>query len=231
MVSESVFVNEILLWLKSQKNEANIAGMKRFGITTETAFGVKMPALRAKAKSYGKNMNLSIDLWRTGFHEARMMAGFIADPKMITERTIDEWVEDFNSWDICDVVCFGVFCKTSIYDKKIFEFAEKESEYIRRAAFAMIAGLALADKKLPNDAYPKYLELTEKYAFDNRNFVKKAVNWALRQIGKRNKELCILSLETAKRIQMQEYKSARWIAADAIRELEQKYPKLKSISN
>ena len=220
-------VNEIIEWLRSQRNDNNVEGMSRFGINTSTAFGVKMPVLRAKVKIYKKDMTLSLELWKTGFHEARMMAGFIADPKKITEKEMDDWVKDFNSWDICDVVCFGVFCKTEFYDKKIFEYAGNDSEYIRRAAFAMIAGLALTDKKLPDEAYYRYFDLIEKYSFDERNFVRKAVNWALRQIGKRNKALCQMALECAHQIKQQPHKSARWIASDAIRELEQKLPKLK----
>jgi len=216
-------VKTILKWLNSQRNEANIAGMKRFGIETSTAFGIKMPVLRAKAKEIKKNMELSLELWQSGFHEARMIAGFIADPKKITEKDMDEWVKDFNSWDICDVVCFGVFCKTDLYDKKIIEFASNESEYIRRAAFAMIAGMALTNKKLPDEAYLKYFDLIEKYAFDPRNFVKKAVNWSLRQIGKRNISLGIKAIEVSERLLQQPYKSSHWIANDALRELKCKW--------
>jgi 3-methyladenine DNA glycosylase AlkD len=216
-------VNDIINWLSSQRNETNIAGMKRFGIEVSTAFGVKMPALRAKAKEIKKNMELSRELWQTGFHEARMIAGFIADPKKITENDMDEWVKDFNSWDICDVTCFGVFCKTNLYDKKIEEYALNEAEYIRRAAFAMIAGMALQNKKLPDEAYLKYLILIEKYAFDSRNFVKKAVNWALRQIGKRNISLGKKAIEVSERLLIQPHKSAHWIANDALRELKEKW--------
>lgn len=217
------YLKTIITWLVSQRNETNVAGMKRFGIETTTAFGIKMPVLRAKAKEIKKNMELSRELWKTGFHEARMIAGFIADPKKITEKDMDEWVKDFNSWDICDVVCFGVFCKTDLYDKKIFEYASNEAEYIRRAAFAMIAGMALTNKKLPDEAYLKYFNLIEQYAFDSRNFVKKAVNWALRQIGKRNMSLGIIAIEISERLLQQPHKSAHWIANDAIRELKGKW--------
>jgi 3-methyladenine DNA glycosylase AlkD len=216
-------VNDIINWLNSQRNETNIAGMKRFGIEVSTAFGVKMPVLRAKAKEIKKNMELSRELWQTGFHEARMIAGFIADPKKITEKDMDDWVKDFNSWDICDVVCFGLFCKTDYYNKKIIEYSSNESEYIRRAAFAMIAGMALQNKKLPDEAYYKYLNLIEKYAFDERNFVKKAVNWALRQIGKRNISLGKKAIEVSERLLIQPHKSAHWIAKDALRELKEKW--------
>lgn len=216
-------VTEIISWLNENKNEANIKGMQRFGIKTEKAFGIKLPVLRAKAKTIGKNMPLSLELWETGFHEAQMIACFIAEPKLMTEKNIDDWVKDFNSWDICDVVCFGVFCKTRFYDKKIFEFAETESEFIRRAAFAMIAGMALTNKKLPNEEYLKYFLLIEEYAFDSRNFVKKAVKWALRQIGKRNRELGVLALDCSEKILKQPNKSAKWIAKDAIRELNDKW--------
>ena len=218
-------VNSIISWLNENKNEENIKGMARFRIKTDTAFGIKMPVLRAKAKTFGKNIELSRELWKTGFHDARMIAGFIAEPKKITEKDINNWVKDFDSWDICDVVCFGVFCKTDFYDKKIFEFAIYEEEYIRRAAFAMIAGMALTDKKLSNEAYLKYFKLIEDYSFDSRNFVKKAVNWALRQIGKRNSELGKLALECSERILEQPHKSAHWIAKDAIRELNNKWNK------
>ncbi len=216
-------VSSIVTWLSENKNEQFIKKMEHFGIKTDTAFGIRMPILRNKAKTIEKNMELARLLWQTNFHEAKMIASFIAEPKKITEKDIDNWVKDFNSWDICDVVCFGVFCKTTFYDKKIFEYAKNESEYIRRAAFSMIAGMSLTNKKLPNDAYLKYFDIIEKYSFDNRNFVKKAVNWALRQIGKRNPELGKLAIECSERLLKQPHKSAHWIAKDAIRELNNKW--------
>jgi len=216
-------VKSILSWLGSQRNEDIIEGKKRFGIETSTSFGVKMPVLRAKAKEIKKNMEFSRELWQTGFHEARMIASFVAEPKKITENDMDEWVKDFNSWDICDVTCFGVFCKTNLYDKKIEEYASNEAEYIRRAAFAMIAGMALQNKKLSDESYLKFLDLIEIYAFDSRNFVKKAVNWALRQIGKRNYSLGIKAIEVSERLLLQPHKSAHWIANDALRELKGKW--------
>jgi 3-methyladenine DNA glycosylase AlkD len=216
-------VNEIIEWLRSQGNEKVVAGMSRFGINIQNAFGIKMPVLRAKAKTFKKDMTLSRELWRTGFHEARIMAGFIADPKKITEKDLDEWVKDFNSWDICDVICHGVFCKTDLYDKKILEYSSNESEYVRRAAFVMITGMALQNKKLPDEVYYKYFDLIEKYAYDSRNFVKKSVNWALRQIGKRNISLGRKAIEVSERLLQQPHKSAHWIANDVIRELKSKW--------
>lgn len=216
-------VTAIISWLNENKNEANIKGMQRFGIKTDKAFGIRIPVLRNFAKIIGKNTELARNLWKTEYHEARMIAVFIAKPKELTEFDLDLWVKDFNSWDICDQACMNIFDKTSFVEKKIFEWAANEEEFIRRSAFALIASIAIHDKKAKNEMFIPYLNLIEKYSFDSRNFVKKAVNWALRQIGKRNCELGKTALEYSERILNQPHKSAQWIAKDAIRELSEKW--------
>jgi 3-methyladenine DNA glycosylase AlkD len=213
---------QLLERCKTLQNPLNIEGMKRFGIQAEKAFGISIPELRAMAKPYRKNTVLALELWETGYHEARLLAAFIADARELTETQLDGWVYDFNSWDICDQVSFGIICKTPFYHEKIVDYAQNEKEFVRRTAFSTIAGLALKTQSLKNEDYIQYLDLIEKYAFDERNFVKKAVNWALRQIGKRNQELCVIALAYAHRVKNQNSKASRWIAADAIRELSAK---------
>jgi 3-methyladenine DNA glycosylase AlkD len=225
-MNEQTLCLHIVEQLKQKQNPVNVEGMKRFGIVADNAFGIKLPELRLMAKPYRKNNLLAFELWKTKYHEARLLAALIADYKTITEKQLDIWVHDFNSWDICDQVSFGLICNTSFYRIKIVEYAQNEKEYVRRTAFATIAGLALKSKNLMNEEYIEFLDLIEKYSYDDRNFVKKAVNWALRQIGKRNKELCLIALTYADRIKNQNYKSSRWIAADAIRELEMKIKNL-----
>jgi 3-methyladenine DNA glycosylase AlkD len=173
------------------------------------------------AKEIKKNQALSLELWETGIHEARLLAGFIGDPKQVTEKQMDEWVADFDSWDVCDQVCMGLFDKTSFAYKKVVEWSGRKEEFVKRAGFAMMAALAVHDKKTGDEAFLGFLPIIERESTDERNFVKKAVNWALRQIGKRNRGLNKKAIETAKRIETQNpnSKCTRWIAKDALREL------------
>ncbi|MFA6423155.1 MAG: DNA alkylation repair protein [Patescibacteria group bacterium] len=217
---------DIITKIKSLKNEKNIAGMARFGINTKNTYGVSMPILRQMAKEIKKsttnNHELAMELWNSEIHEARMIAAFIEDPKNVTENQMDEWVNSFNSWDICDSVCGSLFDKTPFAYKKIKEYILSEKEYTRRAGFVMVAWLAVHNKKAEDKVYTSFFPLIEKYSTDERNFVKKAVNWALRQIGKRNKKLNIEAIELAKKIQPKENKAAKWIAANALNELKNK---------
>ncbi len=215
-------VEEVLFELKKHSNPEFITKLAYFKGDSKTALGVKIPIVRAIAKSIKKDHELALKLWQTEIHEARILATMIADEKQIDEELFDTWVADFQSWDLCDQACFNVLEKVSFVNKKIYECATAKEEFVKRTAFTLIAGLAIHNKKLKDDDFISYLSLIENHADDNRNFVKKAVNWALRQIGKRNKQLTKEALKTAYQIAQQETKSAKWIAKDAIRELESK---------
>lgn len=193
--------------------------MARFGINPKYALGVRIPFLRSLAKKIGKDHKLAQDLWRSKIHEARILASMIDEPKKVTERQMEEWVREFNSWDLCDQCCMNLFDKLSISWKKAIEWAERKEEFIRRAGFTLMACLAWHDKKAKDKDFIKFLPVLKKYSTDERNFVKKAVNWALRQIGKRNLSLKKEVIKTAKEIRKINSKSAKWIANDAIREL------------
>ncbi|MEJ5245641.1 MAG: DNA alkylation repair protein [Bacteroidota bacterium] len=213
---------EIIELLRSLENPENKAGMARFGINAENAFGISMKTLEPIARKIKKNHELALELWETGYNEARILAILIADPKIITPEVMDKWTSDFNSWDICDQAAMKLYCKTPFAWQKVFEWAQSEQEFVRRAAFATLAALCLHYKEKNNEPFEKSLGLILQYSRDERNFVKKAVNWALRQIGKRNLELNRKAIETAEAIlrAYPESASARWIARDALRELQ-----------
>lgn len=210
---------QIIKELKKHGNEYNLQGMARFGINVEKAFGMNVPVMRNLAKKIGKNHKLALELWASGWHEARHVASMIDDPKLVTKTQMNKWVKDFNSWDLCDGTCSNLFRKTPYAFEKVFEWADRKEEFVRRTAFSLIAYLAVHDKKRDDKDFLLFFPLIKKYSVDERNFVKKAVNWALRQIGKRSKYLNKEALKHAKEIQALDTKSARWIANDAIREL------------
>ncbi|MGH2583227.1 MAG: DNA alkylation repair protein [Anaerolineales bacterium] len=213
-------VNIVLRQLKSLRNEKNLAGMARFGIATDKAFGIKHPELKQIARQYRKNHELALSLWDSGYHEARLLATMIDDPRQVTEEQADAWVDDINSWDICDGFTGSLIDKTPFAYKKAIQWANRKEEFVRRAGFALMAWLPVHDKKAPNEKFDKFFDLMVKHAGDERNFVKKAVNWALRQTGKRNLALNRKAIKVAKDISKQDSKSARWIAKDALKELE-----------
>jgi 3-methyladenine DNA glycosylase AlkD len=211
--------DDVLKELKKHFSQKNIDGMARFGINSEKAFGVSTPVIKSIAKKIGRNHLLALKLWETGYLEARAIALFIADPKLVTKSLMNKWVRDFDSWATCDGTCLHLFGYTPYAFDKAFEWCKRKEEYVRRAGFALMAVLAVHDKQRNDKDFLKFFPLIKEYSTDERNFVKKAVNWALRQIGKRsmflNKEAIKLALE----IQKIESKSARWIANDALREL------------
>lgn len=214
---------EIIKKLELLENPANIAGMKRFGITAKKAFGVSAPILKEIAKDVKKQTEdrhkLALELWETGIQEARVIAYLIDDAKEVTESQMDAWAADFDNWAICDGTCGHLFCRTEFAYKKVFEWSVREEEFIKRAGIVLIAFLAIHDKKASDERIARFLPLLETHAGDERNFIKKAVNWSLRQIGKRNLKLNELAAQTAERIRAQNTRPARWIAADASREL------------
>lgn len=216
-------IDEIIKKLESLENPVNIAGMARFGIVTKKAFGISAPVLKEIAKDVKKLTNerhkLALELWESEIHEARVIAYLIDNPKEVSPEQMDEWAADFDNWAICDGTCGHLFCKTEFAYQKVFEWSAKDEEFIKRAGIVLIAWLAVHDKKATDEKISQFLPILEKHADDERNFIKKAVNWSLRQIGKRNVHLNKLAVETAERIKAQNAKSARWIAADALREL------------
>ncbi|MFZ3066396.1 MAG: DNA alkylation repair protein [Nitrospirota bacterium] len=214
--------DEIVRKLKSLSNPKAVAGMARFGINPENTYGISIPNLRMIAKQIGKDHALAQQLWSSGIHEAKILAGMIDVPEVVTEKQMEDWVRDFDSWDVCDQVCMNLFEDTPFASKNAVAWSKRREEFIKRAGFVMMARLAVSDKKSDDKQFEKFLPIIKREATDNRNFVKKAVNWALRQIGKRNLRLNKKAIETAKEIQEIDSKTAKWIAADALRELTSK---------
>lgn len=211
--------DQVIEILKKNTNHKNVEGMARFGINTRHALGISIPFLRKLGKQIGKNHKLALKLWATDIHEARLLATFIDDPLLVSEKQMEIWVNDFDSWDICDQVCSNLFDKTPYAYVRITDWCRNQKEFVRRAGFVMMAALSVHDKKADNNKFISFFPIIVRYATDERNFVKKAVNWALRQIGKRNHELLPLALQCAEKIKHIDSKSAKWIANDAIREL------------
>lgn len=214
---------EVIDLLKQQSDALHLEGMKRYAIDNSKALGVSMPKVRRLAKEIKKDQALSLDLWDTGIHECRILASMIGDPKLVTIQQMDKWVADFHSWDVCDQVCGNLFDRTEFAIDKAIEYSSSESEYIKRAGFVLMAEFAVHNKKADNNEFIQFFPIMEREAWDDRNFVKKAVNWALRQIGKRNKTLHQLAIETAKRIAQQGSKPAKWISKNALDELENRF--------
>jgi 3-methyladenine DNA glycosylase AlkD len=210
---------EILNRLKSLSNPEAVAGMARFGINPENAYGVSIPNLRRMAKQIGRDHLLALRLWNSGIHEARILASMIDPPEMVTEEQMDNWVKDFDSWGVCDQCCSNLFDKTKFAHKKAIQWSKRREEFVKRAGFVLMATLAVHDKEAGDKEFLKFLPIIKREATDERNFVKKAVNWALRQIGKRNLSLNKMAIQTAKEIQKMDSRAARWIASDALREL------------
>jgi len=210
---------KVIKKLKSLSNPEAIIGMARYGITPENTYGASIPNLRKIAKEEGINHKLAQRLWNTNIRETKILASMIEDPEMVTDEQIEGWVKEFNYWEICDQCCMNLFEKTKFAYKKAVEWSSREKEFIKRAGFVLMARLAVSDKKADDKRFEKFFPIIKREATDDRNYVKKAVNWALRQIGKRNLNLNNKAINTAKEIQKIDSKSAKWIALDALREL------------
>jgi 3-methyladenine DNA glycosylase AlkD len=195
------------------------AKMAFFGVKVTKAHGISAPILHNLAKQIGKNHELSQKIWKTGFHEARILAALIGEPERVTEKEMERWALDLNSWDVVDATCCYLYAHAKPVWKKAEAWSGRREEFVKRAAFSLMAYLAYKDKSSSDIRFRKLLMIIEKEAHDDRNFVKKAVNWALRNIGKRNTQLNRHAVRTAERIRRQGTSSARWIAADALREL------------
>jgi 3-methyladenine DNA glycosylase AlkD len=194
------------------------AGMARYGIKTDKVLGISIYDLRKVAKEIGVDHELALQLWETGYSEARILASYIEDPQTISDEQLEAWVKDFDSWEICDQVS-GIFEQGPYAYHKVFEWSEREEEFIKRAAFAIIAGLVVHNKEMSDERVASFFPVIVRESIDGRNFVKKAVNWALRNIGKRNLSLNHQAQQVARQLLESESKSARWIGRDALREL------------
>jgi len=212
-------LNKILEKLKSLSNPIAIEGMAKFGITPKKTYGVSIPLLRKMAKGIGKDHKLALQLWDIDIRETRILASMIDEPDLVTEEQMERWVKDFDCWEVCDQVCQNLFTYTRFAYKKVVEWSKRDEEFVKRAGFALMAWLAFKDKKADDVKFEKFFPIIKKESTDERNYVKKAVNWALRQIGKRNLNLNKKAIEIAKEIQKINSKTAKWIARDAIREL------------
>jgi 3-methyladenine DNA glycosylase AlkD len=205
--------------LKSLGDPKAVEGMTRFGIQSSNSFGVSVPKLRTLAREVGLDHLLALKLWETGLHDARLLATMVDDPEQVTIDQMDKWVREFDSWDIVDGSCGNLFDKTPFAVAKAKEWCKREEEYVKRAGFVLMAELAVHDKQAKDKMFIDFLPLIIGGASDKRNFVKKAVNWALRQIGKRNLKLNRVAVSTALKIQKMESGAAKWVASDALREL------------
>ena len=220
-------INEIINILGPLSKPENLEGMQRYGIRFEKAYGINIPVLRNLAKKYKPNHELALELWETKIHELQLLAIFIDDYKKVDKSQMNKWVKDFASWDICDQCCSNLFGKTPFAYEKAFQWSKSKKEFIKRAGFVLPIAISVHDKKMEDEKFIKFFPMIEREANDERNFVRKAVNWLLRQIGKRNLNLNKKAIRLAEKIKMQNSKSAKWIASDAIRELTEKSKMMK----
>lgn len=216
---------DIIAHLRSRRNETHVAGMRRFGITTRgELLGISVTELRVIARPYRRDHALALELWASGIHEARVLATLIEDPKQITRAQMERWARDCDNWAVTDSLAF-VFDRAPFAEEKAHAWSRRKAEFVKRAGFSMMAGMAVHRKELADEVFLRFLAVIERESTDERNFVRKAVNWALRGIGKRNARLWRAAVAQAKRIRRIDSRAARWIAADALRELEAKGPK------
>ncbi|MEE9163389.1 MAG: DNA alkylation repair protein [Thermoplasmata archaeon] len=210
----------VMARLEALADPAGREGMVRFGIATDRALGIRVPELRRLAREIGHDHRLAQELWDTRVHEARILASMIDDPAAVTEVQMEAWVRGFDSWDVCDHVCGNLFDRTPYAYEKAVAWSSRAEEFVKRAAFALIAYLAVHHKEADDAVFVAFFPLIEREAADGRNYVKKAVNWALRQIGKRNRDLNEEAIAVAERVHDIDSPSARWVASDALRELQ-----------
>jgi 3-methyladenine DNA glycosylase AlkD len=211
-------------WLKSHSSKSTRDGMARYAIPSDNAIGVAMKDIKALGKELGRDHELALALWDTGVYEARMVCSFVDDPAQVTAAQMDRWCKDFDNWAICDTICFNLFDRTPYAWAKVTQWSSKRGEFQRRTAFALLWSLAVHDKKTGNEQFVHGLKLIERAAADERNFVKKAVNMALRAIGRRDRELNSAAVAVARRLAESESSAARWVGSDALRELTAKAP-------
>jgi 3-methyladenine DNA glycosylase AlkD len=212
--------HDVLDRLRAMGSARDRDGMARFGINTERALGISVTALRALARALGRDHRLAAALWRSGIHEARILAALVDEPEKVTEAQMERWARAFDSWDLCDQVCSNLFARTPFARARALAWSERRPEFVKRAGFVLMAALAVHDRRSPDEAFTPFLVAVEREATDPRNFVRKAVNWALRQIGKRNRRLHREAVRLARRLAASGDRTARWVGRDALRELE-----------
>ena len=212
-------LEDVIAELKSLGNPEAATGMARYGINADRALGVSIPVLQRVAQKIGKNPRLAEDLWSSAIHEARILACMVDDPQQITGAQVERWAKEFDSWDLCDQCCNRLFRKTPFARQKALAWSRRSEEFVKRAGFVLMAVLAVHDKGATDQQFEPFFKCIKEGAIDERNFVKKAVNWALRQIGKRNLSLNKKAIEVAEKIEQLESKSASWVAKDALQEL------------
>ena len=195
------------------------ARLSYFGVNVPKAYGISAPVLHAFARHIGKDQSLAEELWSSGIHEARILAALIGESEKVTATQMERWVRDFNSWDVVDTACCYLYAAAKPAWDKTYEWSNRSAEFEKRAAFSLAAYLSYKDKSAEDARFERFLSVIEREAHDERNFVRKAVNWALRNIGKRNLRLNAAAVRSAERIRQQDSRTARWIAADALREL------------
>lgn len=206
--------------LRAQADPANVAGMARFGIRPERALGISVKTLRGLARQLGRDHALARELWASGVHEARILASMVDEPARVTRAQMERWARGFDSWDVCDQCCGNLFDRTPYADEMVWAWSTREREFEKRAAFALIAALARHDKAATDGRFRAFFPVIRQGARDERNFVRKAVSWALREIGKRNSVLHLDAVREARALAQSDDKSARWVGRDALRDLE-----------
>jgi 3-methyladenine DNA glycosylase AlkD len=211
--------NAIVAELRAMGDPANVAGMARYGIRSAVAFGVAAPVIRARARAIGRDHDLALALWDSGVLEARGLAGLVDDPACVTRGQMERWAKDFDSWAIVDGTCSNLFDRTPFAREKALAWSTRTAEYVKRAGFVLMAAMAVHDKRASDELFLEFLGVIEAQADDNRNLVKKGVNWALRQIGKRNTRLRDAAIAVCRRLRARASSAARWVASDALREL------------
>jgi 3-methyladenine DNA glycosylase AlkD len=212
-------VKEILAWLERRGSKRNREGMARYGITARKVFGVSMGTMQALAKRYGRDHELAVLLWETGWHEARILTAMIADPALLTSRQMDGWVREFDNWAVCDTVCFRLFDRSPYAWDKVRRWSKRKEEFVKRAAFALLASLAAHDKRTGDAPFRRSLRLVEQAAKDERHLVKKGVSWALRVVGHRDPQLHAAAVDLARHLAASPERSARWVGRDALKDL------------
>ena len=212
-------VESALAWLKKHSTKAKRDGMARFAIPSDAAYGVAMKDIKALGKTLGRDHELALALWDTGVYEARMLASFVGDPAQLTSAQMDRWCQQFDNWAFCDAMCFNLFDRSPHAWAKVDEWSGKRNEFEKRTAFALLWSLTVHDKRAADEKFLHGLDLIEREAEDERNFVKKAVNMALRAVGKRNRALNAAAVDVATRLGASKDETARWIGKDALREL------------
>lgn len=209
----------IIARLEVLASPEDAAGMARFGIRGTRVLGVSVQTLRAIARETGRSDTLAEELWASGIHEARILASIVAEPKRVTLAQMEQWVADLDSWDLCDQCCTNLWVRTPFARDQALVWSERDEEFVKRAGFVLMVQVAGKDKGAPAELLHRYLARAEREAYDERNFVKKAVNWAIREIGQRNPELNVAAIATSQRLQTSDSRAARWVGSDALREL------------